>query len=76
MSATDTHKVIYIHNGQIICRYITARDSYRFMGFTDTDYNKVIQVIPKSKVFFTAGNSISVECLQELFRSIFNANIL
>lgn len=52
--------------------YIDEIQSYQYMGFEKKDALKVknTNLISKSKMIFTCGNSISVEVLEQLFKSI------
>lgn len=49
-------------------RRITPRECFRFMGFTDTDYDKCELVNSKSRLHKQAGNSIVVNVLEAIFR--------
>lgn len=42
------------------------------MGFTKIDYSKVrnSNLLSSSKIIYTAGNSISVEVLQAIFKEV------
>lgn len=61
-------------------RYLTPRECFLFMGFDETDFEKVIKENPltrkgtnlftRDKLIRMAGNSIPVNLLQEVFRQI------
>ncbi len=40
---------------------LTPREAYRFMGFSDEDYEKAASVCPKTALYRQAGNSIVVD---------------
>lgn len=51
-------------------RIMTPRESFRYMGFTDKDFNKVLDtdLISNNKLVYLAGNSIATRVLEELFK--------
>ena len=61
-------------------RYLTPRECFLFMGFTDTDYENVIKYNPevrkgvcllsRDKLIRMAGNSIPVKLLEGMFLQI------
>jgi DNA (cytosine-5)-methyltransferase 1 len=61
-------------------RYLTPRECFLFMGFTDKDFDKVIKnnpeihkntkLFPRDKLIRTAGNSIPVKLLEGIFLQI------
>lgn len=61
-------------------RYLTPRECFLFMGFTDNDYDNVIKnnpevhkgskLFPRDKLIRMAGNSIPVELLEGIFFQI------
>lgn len=61
-------------------RYLTPRECFLFMGFTDSDFDNVIrhnpevhkgsQLFPRDKLIRMAGNSIPVELLEGIFFQI------
>ena len=61
-------------------RYLTPRECFLFMGFTNTDFNKVIKdnpevrkgsvLFPRDKLIRMAGNSIPVKLLEGIFLQI------
>lgn len=53
-------------------RYITPRESFRLMGLTDTDIDKIQQLdISDNQQYKLAGNSIVVNVLEAIFQSLF-----
>ena len=61
-------------------RYLTPRECFLFMGFTDKDYDNVIKknpeihrnskLFPRDKLIRMAGNSIPVKLLEGIFYQI------
>lgn len=51
-------------------RQITANEAFRFMGFTDEDYNKASKVSNNTQISRQAGNSIVVDVIQELLDNV------
>lgn len=61
-------------------RYLTPRECFLFMGFTDRDYDRVIKrnpeihknskLFPRDKLIRMAGNSIPVKLLEGIFLQI------
>ena len=67
-------------NGRSNFRYLTPRECFLFMGFTDEDYENVIEnnpevhknskLFPRDKLIRMAGNSIPVKLLEGIFLQI------
>jgi DNA (cytosine-5)-methyltransferase 1 len=54
------------------CRYLTPKEYFRLMGFTDGDVELLKQnKISKTQLYKMAGNSIPVKMLEHLFRTIY-----
>ena len=53
-------------------RYMQPDEAIRYMGFDINDFHKLNKwdLISKSKIIYLAGNSISVEVLENIFRSL------
>lgn len=53
-------------------RYMQPDEAIRYMGFDISDFNKLNKwdLISKSKIIYLAGNSISIEVLENIFRSL------
>lgn len=52
-------------------RYLTPRECWRLMGFSDIDFDKVTQnKISKDRLYMLAGNSIVVPVLEAIFKPI------
>ncbi len=57
-------------------RFITNREAFLFMGFDNYDYEKLInlyekKILTKESMYRQAGNSIVVDCLIDLFETIY-----
>ena len=60
-------------------RFITPREAFKIMGFTDLDFDKLIifyVIIGKTALYRQAGNSIVVNCLYSVFKLIFLVEIM
>jgi site-specific DNA-cytosine methylase len=62
--ATDGYRV----------RKLTPRECFRLMGVTDSDADKMIGVLSKSRCYQVAGNSIVVDVLAAIFSQLFIEN--
>lgn len=66
--------------GRGTLRYLTPRECFLFMGFTNTDFNRIIKnnpeirkgnvLFPRDKLIRMAGNSIPVKLLEGIFLQI------
>lgn len=53
-------------------RYLTPRECLRLMGFDDPSIDKLITAVPsKTNEYKLAGNSIVVDCLEQIFKAIY-----
>lgn len=53
-------------------RYLTPRECLRLMGFDDPSIDKLMTAVPsKTKEYKLAGNSIVVDCLEQIFKAIY-----
>ena len=60
----------YIVNGKEY--FLSAKDCMRLMGFSDADYNALKDSgISESKILKVAGNSIAVNVIEDIFKSLF-----
>lgn len=67
-------------DGKAKFRYLTPRECFLFMGFTDEDFDKIIddntrvrknnKLFPRDKLIRMAGNSIPVKLLEGVFYQI------
>ncbi len=55
-------------------RKLTPKECFRLMGVTDTDSDKMMAVLSKSRCYQVAGNSIVVDVLAAIFDQLFNGN--
>lgn len=53
-------------------RKLNAREAYKYMGFTERDFNNVnsLNILTQEKMIYTCGNSISVEVLEAIMERI------
>lgn len=66
--------------GKSMFRYLTPRECFLFMGFTDEDYDRIIdnnpdvhknnKLFPRDKLIRMAGNSIPVNLLEGIFYQV------
>lgn len=54
--------------------HYTPKECFRLMGVSDTDADKMIAVLSKSRCYQVAGNSIVVDVLAAIFRQLFIGN--
>ena len=52
-------------------RKLTPRETWRLMGFTDSDFDKAEKVNSNTQLYKQAGNSIVVACLEMIFGQMF-----
>lgn len=55
-------------------RKLTTKESWRLMGFSDSDHDKAAQYVSASALYKQAGNSIVTNCLIGIFNSLFLHN--
>ena len=53
-------------------RKLTPKECFRLMGVADTDSDKMMAVLSKSRCYQVAGNSIVVDVLAAIFDQLFN----
>lgn len=53
-------------------RKLTPKECYRLMGFDDESFERASKVISNTQLYKTAGNSIVVDVLMEIFKELFN----
>lgn len=64
-------KIADIKNQNLLYRYLTPRECWRLMGFTDLDFDKVLlSGIGKNNLYLLAGNSIVVPVLEVIFKEL------
>lgn len=52
-------------------RKITPKESWRLMGFSDSDFDKASKVATKTNLYHQAGNSIVVNVIYHILKNIF-----
>ena len=53
-------------------RYLTPKECFRLMGFSDEQFNKIRSVVPaKTNQYKLAGNTIVISVLEQIFKSIY-----
>ena len=57
-----------------ICGLLNSKERFLLQGFTADDYNKVCGFIPERQLAKQAGNSISVNVLEYIFKNLFINN--
>lgn len=67
LMANDANKKIYI-NGKY--RYLTPKESFRFMGFTNDEIN--LGTISDYKLYFHAGNGWDINIASKILYNIYN----
>lgn len=74
LSATDFKqpKQIYTESNDLRIRKLTPLECFRLMGFSDEDFHS-IKGISNTQLYKMAGNSIVVDVLVHLFKSLFEA---
>lgn len=61
-----------MHNYDFRIRKLTPLECFRLMGFSDEDFNKIVG-ISNTQLYKMAGNSIVVNVLVHIFKSLFEA---
>ena len=72
ITSSDVNGVIGQEEGKLRIRYLTPRECLRLMGFHETEIDKLTEAVPsKTNLYKLAGNSIVVDCLEAIFKSIY-----
>lgn len=71
---TSSYECNNIVKEQYRIRKLTPKECFRLMGVTDTDSDKMMAVLSKSRCYQVAGNSIVVDVLAAIFDQLFNGN--
>lgn len=62
-------RIKILQNNKI--RKLSAKECIKYMGFTDNDFNKIKKTnLNDIKIIYLAGNSIVVNVLEEIFKSL------
>lgn len=59
----------FVYRDQV--RNFTAKECLMLMGYSDEDYEKMIQVVTEQKIKKQAGNSIVVNVVYEIFKQLY-----
>lgn len=60
-----------IITNQLRIRKLTPRECWRLMGFSDEQFDKVVNKISNAQLYKQAGNSIVVDVLYYIFKELF-----
>lgn len=72
VTTQDRHGIAENDHGRLRIRYLTPRECWRLMGFSDRAYEAARDVpTSKTQLYKQAGNSIAVPCLEAIFRAIY-----
>ena len=58
----------FVYGNQV--RNYTAKESLILMGYSESDYNKMLEVVTEQKIKKQAGNSIVVNVVSEIFKQL------
>ena len=72
LTASGALSRLKLFYGKDQIRTMTPRESFRYMGFTDQDFDRVVatNLVKPNKQVYLAGNSIVVKILEEIFRTL------
>ncbi|MGL5521691.1 MAG: DNA (cytosine-5-)-methyltransferase [Metamycoplasmataceae bacterium] len=72
LTASGALSRIKLYFGPKKIRSITAKECFKYMGFQEEQYKTIIKHtnITENKLIYLAGNSISVEVLEAIFRTL------
>lgn len=68
LTASSCNEKILLENGRI--RHLTPRETWRLMGYSDIDFDKVSHIV-ESRLYERAGRGIVVPMLEEVFKELF-----
>ncbi len=71
---TSSYECNNIVKEQYRIRKLTPKECFRLMGVADTDSDKMMAVLSKSRCYQVAGNSIVVDVLAGIFSQLFIGN--
>lgn len=63
--------VVYDEDRGMIYRYVTPKEAWNHMGFTDEQFDRAASVCSNSQLYKQAGNSIVVDVLYYIFKQLF-----
>lgn len=61
----------YVENEPLRIRKLTPLETWRLMGFDDNSFHRAEKVNSNAQLYKQAGNSICVNVLEQIFRSLF-----
>ena len=72
LTASGALSRLKLYYGKDQIRTMTPREAFRYMGFSDKDFDKVLKtnLVKPNKQLYLAGNSIAVPILEEIFRTL------
>mgnify|MGYP000889081031 CR=1 FL=1 len=71
ITASAIPQIAKLDKAHLMFRYLTPRECFRLMGFSDEDFDKVLlKKIPKDKLYYIIGNSILVSVLEAIFKEL------
>lgn len=62
--------ILYMDKNERV-RYLTEKERWRLMGFSDEDFEKASNVSSNSAIYKQTGNSICLNVLEELFKVLY-----
>ena len=57
-------------DGKYPARRLTPRETWRFMGVSDSDFDKASKLVSNTSLYKQSGNSIVVPVLEAIFKSL------
>lgn len=73
LTVKEIQKIGLVKDEELKFRYLTPRECFKLMGFSDSDFDKVmLKGIPKTRLYALAGNSIVVNVLEAIFKELLN----
>lgn len=61
--------------GKYPARRLTPRETWRFMGVNDSDFEKANQLVSNTSLYKQSGNSIVVPVMESIFENLFKGEI-
>lgn len=66
-----TKNSVKLITDNFLIRRLTPIESFRFMGFSNEDYEKASKVVSETQLYKQCGNSIVVNVLEKIFAELF-----
>ncbi|MGL4951119.1 MAG: DNA (cytosine-5-)-methyltransferase [Mycoplasma sp.] len=72
LTASGAMARLKLYFGENQIRDMSAKEAFRYMGFKDQAYNSIKELteLSSTKMIYTCGNSISIEVLEAIFKSL------